>query len=156
MAIEFVRPTEEHIFDIASNMRAADAAEVWASQNHTPIEALMVGLKTSDFSTVILCDGRPAVMYGLVRPSLITGRGVLWMLGSEYSLKFKRHFFIQTPKVIEEMLDICPYLYNYVHAENHVSIEWLEWLGFTIEKPEPTGIDGELFHLFHKERLINV
>jgi hypothetical protein len=32
-----------------------------------------------------------------------------------------------------------------------MSVRWLAWMGFTIDEPEPIGVNGEMFHLFHKE-----
>ena len=150
--LTFVKPTVELIESIADDMRQADADEVWASNHHTPLESLKEGWWLSDFSTVVMCDNEPLVMIGLVKRDMLTGSGVVWMLGANRALKYKKQFFTQTKPVIDEMLTICPRLCNMVHSKNTVSIKWLEWLGFTIDEPTPYGPEGELFHRFHLER----
>ena len=151
--VQFVKPTLEMVESIAADMRAADAVEVWASHRHTPIEAIMSGWKLSQYSVVVMVDSDPCVIMGLVNKDLLSGTGVPWLLGTERALKHTREFFRLSPPVIDEMLSVCRKLYNYVHTDNKVSIKWLKWIGFTIEKPEPHGVNGEMFHRFHLERL---
>lgn len=150
--VHFVKPTVELIESIAADMRQADADEVWASNHHTPLESLMKGWELSDLSTVIMGDNEPLVMIGLVKRDMLTGSGVIWMLGANRALNYKKEFFRQTKPVIDEMLTICPRLCNMVHSKNTNSIQWLKWLGFTIDEPIPHGPDDELFHRFHLER----
>lgn len=80
--IEYVRPTAELIQSIADDMRQADIDEVWASNHHTPIESLMKGWEGSDFSTIAVVNGEPLVMIGLVRRDVLSGSGIVWMLGA--------------------------------------------------------------------------
>tara|TARA_R110002074_G_scaffold195878_4_gene362455 strand:+ start:2300 stop:2761 length:462 start_codon:yes stop_codon:yes gene_type:complete len=150
--IEFTQPTEELIRIIADDMRVQDIEEVWASHHHMPIESLMGGWEVSDYSTVVLADGEPICMFGLVKMDLLSGSGVVWLLGCNRALKYKRAFLQVSGPVVDEMLTICPRLCNMVHAKNTISIRWLKWLGFTIEEPVPHGPDGELFHKFFIER----
>jgi len=106
----------------------------------------------SDFSVIVEIDGVPCAMLGLVVQSLLTGAGSPWLLATNHALKYKREFLVQSPPVINEMLSICPRLWNYVHADNKVSIRWLKWLGFTIDDPQKLS-SGEYFHRFHLERV---
>lgn len=149
--INWVKPTQEMVESIAADMRHADAAEVWASNHHTPIESLMKGWEMSDLSTIAVCDGEPLVMIGLVKRDVLSGSGVIWMLGANRALNHKKEFFRQTKPIIDEMLTVCPRLCNMVHSKNTSSILWLKWLGFKIDDPIPHGPDGELFHRFHLE-----
>lgn len=150
--VEFVKPTVELVETIAAEMRQADIDEVWASNHHTPLEALTKGWEMSDFSTVAMANGEPLVMFGLVKRDILTGSGVLWMLGSNRVMSHKKELFRQTVLVVDEMLTVCPRLCNMVHGKNVSSIKWLKWLGFTIEEPIPHGPDGDLFHRFYLER----
>lgn len=150
--IEFVKPTEELLFAIADNMRDADRIEVMASHGHSPVEALLMGWSLSAFSTVAVYDGIPVVAFGLVITSVLTGAGTPWMLASKDVKKCRSELLKKTPSVIDSMLVICPKLSNHVHADNRQSVRWLKWLGFTIDDPEPIGINGELFHRFHNTR----
>lgn len=152
MGVEFIEPTNDLVEFIAVNMRQADVDEVWASHRHLPYEALMRGWDLSHSSVVVTVDGDPCVMIGLVIRDILSGSGIPWLLGTEGAVKHKRHFLTQVPAVIDEMLSICPRLFNYVHAENRVSVNWLRRIGFTIDDPEPHGVAHELFHRFHLER----
>ena len=42
-------------------------------------------------------------------------------------------------------------LYNLVDARNTRAVRWLRFLGFTIEKPIPYGVENLPFHPFHLE-----
>lgn len=151
--VKFVEPTLELIEALAADMRQADIDEIWASNHHTPIQSLMDGWKLSNFSVVVMVNDEPCVMLGLVIRDILTGTGVPWLLGTESALKYKRQFFTQVPVVIDEMLNICPKLFNYVYIKNKISIKWLRHIGFTLDEPLPYGRDGELFHKFHLERV---
>ena len=151
--VVFVRPTLDAIKVIAADMRQADIDEVWASNRKTPMTSLLDGWKNSHYCAVAEVDNTPLVMFGLVNVGLLSDKGVIWMLGSNKSLQYRRQFLIKTPDIIEEMLNICPNLCNMVHTKNKVSIQWLRWLGFTIEKPVEYGPDKELFHKFYLRRV---
>jgi hypothetical protein len=150
--VEFVKPTGEMLRVVADTMRQADVDEVAASHGHTPLQALQVGVDVSDFIVAVVIDGDPVAIMGLSKCNPITGTGVPWLLSSENELKYKREFLLQSPKVIEQMLNICPNLFNFVHAENKTSVRWLKWLGFTIEEPKPLGVKKEMFHRFHMKK----
>lgn len=150
--VKFGPPTQEAIQFIADNMREEDIIEVWASGRHTPIEALEMSIKKSRKAVIVYADDVPLAALGIVLRDFLSGVGVPWLLSADQALKHKRQFLELSPPVIEEMLDLCPKLVNYVHAENRLSIRWLEWLGFTIEDAKSTGPAGELFHRFTMER----
>ena len=150
--IQFVRPTVEMVEAIAADMRQADIDEVWAAGHKTPLEALVDGWKVSKYATIAMNGDEPACMFGLVPRDLLSGTGIIWMLGTNATFKYRREYLKRTPAVIDEMLTICPRLCNMVHSKNINSIRWLKWLGFTIEDPVKYGPDDELFHRFHKER----
>ena len=152
MEVKFVKPTNELIYVLADDMRQADVDEIWASNHDTPVEALLKGWMLSERSVVVTVNDEPCVMIGLVIRDILAGSGVPWLLGTENALKYKRHFIKQVPAVINEMLNICPKLFNYVHVENRISINWLKRIGFTFDEPLPYGYEKELFHKFHLER----
>jgi len=149
--IEFVKPTLEMVEAIAADMRDVDAAEVWASSHHTPLQSLMASWELSDFAAIATHNGEPLVMLGIVKRDILSGSGVVWMLGCNAVMKHRKQLLSETKPLIEEMLTICPRLCNMVHSKNTSSITWLKWLGFTIDEPVPYGYAGELFHPFHLE-----
>lgn len=150
--VEFREPAPLSIQYVADTMRPADVVEVWASGGFTPLGALETSISKSQYAAVAWVDDEPCAIYGLIIHDALAGVGIPWMLASEKAMKHKREFLAQTPGIIKAMLDICPTLYNYVHAENRTSIRWLRWLGFEIEPALPLGQNGELFHRFHRER----
>lgn len=149
--VRYERPTDDAIKFIADNMRQGDAIEVMASGEHTPIEALTLSVKSSDSAVVVFIDDVPVAAFGLVRRDYLSGSGVPWLLSAEQALAHRRKFLELSPQVIDEMLQICPKLVNFVHSENKVSIRWLKWLGFVLEEAEPIGKNGAMFHRFSKE-----
>lgn len=151
--VKFVKPTVELIQAIADNMRQEDVDEVWASHHSTPIKSLTKGWEISDYSMIVVVNNEPCVMIGLVIRDILSGTGVPWLLGTDNALKYKRCFLTEVPAVINEMLDICPRLFNYVHVKNRTSVKWLKRIGFTFDEPIPYGCDNELFHKFHLERV---
>lgn len=151
--VNFVKPTPYLIELIAADMRQADVDEVWSSHHFTPREALMEGWDNSHSSVIVTVNDEPCVMLGLVIHDILTGSGIPWLLGTNNALNYKRNFFTQVPDVIDEMLNTCPKLFNYVHVDNKVSISWLKRIGFTFDDPIPYGCNKELFHKFYLERL---
>ena len=141
---------------IADNMRDADIDEVRAASNKDPLTAVTEGVKVSDFTSVAVINGDIVAVMGVVKGSALTDNGVAWLLGTTFVDKHRREFLESSHKVLNAMLDICPELSNYVHAENKTSIRWLKWLGFQINDPEPFGVNDELFHEFKIRKGCNV
>ena len=153
METKFRAPTDEAIRFIAANMRQADAVEVRASSSHEPLAALLHSVELSNYSSVVWINGVPVAIFGLVIRDILTGSGVPWLLSAEQVLNHKREILVHSKAGVSQMLTICPRLFNYVHAENKISIRWLKWLGFSIGEPERYGMNGEIFHRFHQERV---
>lgn len=146
--VNFVKPNDEIIKYIADNMRAADALEVWEMSRHTPLQSIQEGLAISKYSTVAVINDIPCAVFGLAVVDILTGTGVPWLLGTDYAVKQHRVFLNHTKQGLSQMLNVCPNLFNYVHAENKISVRWLKYMGFNIEKELPIGMDGAMFHKF--------
>jgi hypothetical protein len=147
--LEFKPVTKEFMQFIADNMRHADAVEVMASNGLTPTEAIELSVEMSDYVTAIYIDGDPVAVMGLRLYNALAGVGVPWLLGTDNVVKHRKVFLKNSRDVVEDMKYHCPKLVNHVHVENTVSIQWLKWLGFEFDEPEPFGVNGELFHRFH-------
>lgn len=154
--VEFIRVTDRLIRAVADDMRVEDIDEVWASDRQDPHTALVRGVAASHYTTGVLINGDACAILGLSKRDTLTGAGVPWLLGTNAAMRHRREFLLQSPPVIQQMLDICPRLFNYVHCDNKSSIRWLRWLGFTIEPATPYGVGGELFHKFHMQRCDDV
>lgn len=148
MSVKFVKPSDNFIDHIAENMRDADAVEVWEMSRSTPRQSIREGLNASEYSAIAIIDGQPCAVFGLVVVDFLTATGVPWLLATDYAVKKQRIFLKHCKQGLCQMLEICPNLYNYVHAENKVSVRWLKWMGFNIQEPAPVGREGAMFHKF--------
>ena len=152
MSVEFVKPHLEHLIHVAENMRDADRIEVWASNELTPIEALISSVDLSAYSSVALFKGVPCAVFGLVVNGLLTSTGCPWLLGTDDIDLCKKDFIKHTRTGVQEMLSICSRLENYVHVDNRKSVRWLKAMGFKFGNPERIGKHQELFVKFSLEK----
>ena len=144
------RQTIQHLAD---NMREADVQEVWASDRHTPMEALEQGVLLSDMVWVAIVEGIPAAIGGVVPlPTDFHPRaGVCWMLATD-RLKLQPYWFLEESKqTLKDMLSEYDYLSNFVDARNVVSLSWLQWLGFKAMPEAPYGAEQRMFVQVIKE-----
>lgn len=145
---DVVAATAAHADYLASHMREADAAEVWASGHHTPAEALHLSMKVSREPMTGTVDGQPVCMFGLVAVTALSDFGVPWLLGSEELPRHARVFLRANKLLVGHWRSQYAILENYVDARNKVAIRWLSWLGFTVFPAQPFGPEQLPFHKF--------
>jgi hypothetical protein len=133
------KATDADIDHICEHMRDIDKRELWAAFQMSPTEVL----SHAGECHIGHVDGSPAVVFGCQD-------GIVWMLATDDIKKVGVRFILRSQDIISEWLEQYRHIYNYVHIDNHISIRWLKWLGFTIHPPAPYGALGELFHLFEK------
>jgi hypothetical protein len=138
--------TREYATMIADNMRDEDVREIWASHHERPHEAMEHLIHEEAY--VWLVDGKPLCLFGVKTLDLLTNTGSPWMLGSKELTQFPMRFLRGSLPVVKSWMKAYDTLYNYVHAENTLSIKWLRWLGFHLDEAAPHGIDAENFHRF--------
>ncbi|MDR2668598.1 MAG: hypothetical protein LBC14_01435 [Desulfovibrio sp.] len=143
--IEQARP--EHIPAVAARMREADRREVWAYRRHTPEEALRFSLSRSLFARTAVVNGRPALMWGVGVPTLLGSVGSPWLLATDAVYEVVLPFLKYSRVAVRHMQSLFPRLENHVHADNALSIRWLQWCGFTLDDA-PVEFNGENFYLF--------
>ena len=97
------------------------------------MEALTKGVEVSHHCSVVVIDGKPCAVVGLVVLNILTGTGVPWLLATYDAIKYRRIFINNCKQGVEDMMTVCPNLMNFVHADNTLSIKWLKWVGFTIK-----------------------
>lgn len=140
---------------IAQDPRPADVAELWSAGRHTPLEALLVGLRASAEPMTGMWGDEPVCMFGASPFSIMGGMGTAWMIGSRaldrYSVQ--RSLLLLSVPAVEYMQAQFPrLLYNFVDARNLAAIRWLRWLGFQFGDPIPYGVDGLPFLPFYRYR----
>jgi hypothetical protein len=143
--------SDDRVKYVSENMRESDVREVWASNRNDPAKALDTSIKLSDWSAVLVIDGDILGVVGLVTENRLGGAGVPWFLGTHNVAKHAKTFLEVSGIIIDLMHHRSNLLVNYVHAENHESINYLLRVGFKVnEVPERIGPDGELFHKFSR------
>lgn len=139
----------EHVAHIAANVRLDDRREL-ELLSLSPDRALRFSLRSSLSAWTGTVDDVPVCMFGVSPGEL--GEGRPWMIGTEDLDRFAVIFLRRCRGQVERMLDLKPVLANYISVDNLRAIQWLTWLGFTLETPVPWGRSRQLFHRFELRR----
>ena len=154
MAVTYRASILEDADILAPHLREQDAKEVFLSHGLSPRESLRVSFGNSEESFTIIDDDRDIVgMFGYIDDS--NCKGVPWLLGSDKLVEKKNHrsFLVQSADYINSLKIKYDILYNYVHAENTASLNWLEWLGFSLGgELKNWGLNNGTFIKFSWER----
>lgn len=146
--VEIARVTPEHVAQMMPHVRQADREEFIAAANMEPQAVIAKALRTSTIAAAGLINGQVVTIFGAAPASLITGRGVPWLVSTdlmeEQPLTFLRH----CRPVLRIMARQYPVLENFVDARNHAAKAWLHWMGFKLDEPKPYGYQGLPFHHF--------
>lgn len=134
---------------IGKMVRADDRRE-FEALSISPGMALRFSLRSAIEAWTGTVDGVPVCMFGVSRGEL--GEGRPWMIGTADLDRYAVIFLRRCRPQVARMLELAPVLANYVSVENVRAIEWLRWLGFTIEAPVPWGPRRQLFHRFELRR----
>lgn len=122
-------------------VRKSDVSEL-AALGVTPEMCMRGGMDNSRASFSAFFHGHPGMMFGCVEHAEYA---VPWAVVCDAAEWFPIPFL----RLCRRYMDSLPmHLENCVDARNTKTVEWLRWLGFTIEPPVPLGINGEPFHRF--------
>jgi hypothetical protein len=145
LRIELAPASLVHVGPIACRMRDWDKREA-AAFGRSPKEALRIGLSASLWAYTALVDGRPEAMLGLTPVSLIEGRGVPWMLGTDAIYAYPRAMLRGVGPVIARMQADCRSLENWVAVGNERAVRFLKGCGFGFyETREVGGLEMQRF-----------
>tara|TARA_B110000503_G_scaffold17003_1_gene24518 strand:+ start:3231 stop:3710 length:480 start_codon:yes stop_codon:yes gene_type:complete len=129
----FVRPAIlKDALELAPKIRKSDREEIRASNNSSPLKALVSAFtidKHRTYSVIRTEDNAVIGMFGSV-PCAEPDYGVAWMLSSEDLFKHTKQFIKECPHWINEMGVGYKYLYNFVDKRNWKSLKWLQYLKF--------------------------
>jgi hypothetical protein len=117
------------VLELAPKIRKSDREEIRASNNSTPLKALVEAFTIENnriYSIVKTEDNSVIGMFGSA-PSVEPDYGVAWMLSSEDLFKHTKQFIKECPHWINEMGVGYKYLYNFVDKRN-----WKHLNGFSI------------------------
>lgn len=156
MARIIVPAHSDHAVHIANNMREADRQECMAMAGKGPLTALYDSLRVSVAAWTGFVDLEPICMFGVSPRSILGDVGSPWLLGTDKIAENALSFLRRNKAYVQRMLDIFPVLENFVDARNHLSIIWLVWLGFTIERPAVVcGVERRPFFRFEMRKNFN-
>ena len=152
---KYVRPAIlADALELAPKMKAEDRAEILASNNASPLKALVEPFtyeKGKIYSIIGTKDEGVIGMFGCC-PSQLPEYGVVWLLSSNDLYKHTRHFLKECPRWVDEMSQGFEYIYNFVDSRNWKTLKWLQFLGFEPkEKIEKYGHGKLPFLLMMKE-----
>ena len=141
--------TQAHVHDLAARMRKADVEEAWALAHLEPLQALKAAITGSREPAAGLADGRVFVLFGIAQRSPFSDRGCPWMLATDELDQHSVRFLRESRRLLAEIRLTYPRLENYIDARQVEAVQWLWWLGFTVDLPEFRGLDNLPFHRFH-------
>lgn len=145
--IAFRKASYGDCLTLARYMRDADKREIYLMSGSSPEEALVRSFMGSSTCITVTRDGWPILMAGVAPWGTI---GAPWLLAADQAEDHPKRFLKDAIPFVEGQLAIYGTLANFVHAENHVSINWLSRLGFSIGRVKLIGKNGGEFHLFEK------
>lgn len=152
MTIKVVKATQEYIDLMKDHLRGSDEETCWDVARYTANEGLQYSFDRSDLSWIALVDGDPILCWGVGKRALLSHVGVPWLLATDkiggIGFRVVRH----SKEYVKQMLDKYSLLETWVDARNKLSMVWLKWCNFNMDKAEPLGIDHRLFHRFWMER----
>ena len=139
---KYVRPAIlKDALELAPNMRKDDRAEIMASDNMSPLQALVVPftIKGARIYSIIGTKEEGVIgMFGST-PSSEPDFGIAWLLSSDKLAKnHARQFLKECPYWVAQMGEGYRHLYNFVDKRNWVALKWLQLLGFTAREEFPT------------------
>jgi hypothetical protein len=129
----YVRPAIlKDALDLAPRIRKGDRAEILASDNISPLKALVLPFTQENSKIYSIIGSKSEGVIGMfgVSPCPDPEYGVAWMLSSETLFKHTKQFIKECPHWINEMGKDYKYLYNFVDKRNWKSLKWLQYLNF--------------------------
>lgn len=129
----YVRPAIlKDALDLAPRIRKGDRAEILASNNSTPLQALVIPFTQPNGRVYSIIGTESEGVIGMFgsAPTAESEYGVAWLLSSEVLFKHTKQFIKECPVWINEMGKGYKYLYNFVDKRNWKALKWLQYLGF--------------------------
>lgn len=152
-AVETLAPAPELLDYIADHLRDQDRVEIAALGKTDFRAALHQSVAESNWAKVAVLNAEPIAVFGCGEyGSLLAPIGVPWLLGTDAVQTRRRDLMRLSRRYISTMLQDYPRLMNAVHADNSVSIAWLQRLGFRMRSPIAVPPHGARFHVFEMYR----
>lgn len=143
--------TQAHVAQMLPHVRQDDRNEVMAAGG-MPIETVLPGcVAESEMAWSGMVDEQVACIFGVTGASILSETGYPWLIGTDLIEQHAKAFLRRNKQMVRTMLERYPRLENYVDVRNATSIQWLKWLGFSMQEPAPYGVYRMQFMKFTKE-----
>lgn len=143
-----VRETKDSdLFYLSDKLREADKEEIRVVTNKTNyFDALFESYIHSDYCNVILGkNDLPIFIFG------VNNDGLIWALGTDDIKSEKKHFIKVAKKEFNKIIKKYRKLYNFIYKKNKDHIEFIEYLGFKVEKNKDEYEDFYYFHIVNDD-----
>ena len=131
---------------IVPYLREADREEIRVSSEVSVEMAVAYSIVASTPGWAVELNGKPVVVFGARDTG--GGRGEPWLVATDVIEQYPVHFYRISRDYIRQLRERYSLLENWTDARNVLSVRWLRWAGFIIEKAEPWGVKGFGFHKF--------
>ena len=138
--IKFV-PLEAKHASIVPYLRQVDIDENNAMTGLSPDVAVAFSIAHTEKGFAVVYKENVVAIFG------ISEGGVIWLVGTDEITKHPVTFYRMSKKYFEILKTGYKRLFNYVDKRNYLTLKWLKWLGFKIEKEQ--YINNHLFHYVH-------
>lgn len=142
-----------HVYELAVTLREADRTEI-LNMGYPVKKALWRAFRNSVLCRTALVGGYVAAMWGLAigwrtDVSPLSDLGVPWLHTSAAIEALPVAFIRESRKQVAAMRKLRPRLESHVAVEYLQAIKFIRMMGFTVEKPQPIGLNGARFCRFH-------
>jgi len=115
-------------------------------------DALHDSLVFSEFSAAAYTKNGVACIWGVSRLSLLSPVGTIWLVAHDDIEKYAVRFLKESRAKLALLMEYYPRLENVIDVDNTMTMRWLEWLGFSVDKGRPLkSATGFPFYRFWKE-----
>lgn len=147
--IEIHKCRGRDIKSMKGKLRKEDFIELKRRTGMEPYKVLVDSYRSSEVSYAGFVNGKIACAWGVASGSIIGSQAQIWLLSTDAMGDAPLAVARKTKNELQKLLHYYSYLDNYVDAEYSKCIRWLKWLGFTVEKPQKLGVNGEEFCHFY-------
>ena len=147
MTYRFPRTTEEHVKELAENLRPEDRAELQALSSKSVEETIRQSVARSDEVWTALADDTVIGMLGISPYTKLSGKACPWFLSTNTLSKHPKVLLRATKIAVEYWLTKYEEFECYVDSTYPKSVRWMEWAGFTKSGPY---LIGPKQHPFYK------
>lgn len=147
--IRIEKATLDDALYVAKHLRPGDKCELERAGHTDFTLALRQSVEISPFAFTAFREKDPLCVFGLLPDGIISQRAKVWLLGTEDLNKIKKSFIITARRVVGQMLELYPVLYNAVDAHYPQAKRLLNYLGAEMKEKvkSKTGAEFLIFEI---------